>query len=183
MARSVHVPLAGGLLPPQAKAPSKLKTTPTPNRNGSYGIKGGVRMPHILEVCMPYMFCRNFNQAPSKPLVPKVPSTVTEAKQEPSLHQSRGIAAHRLSLGVPVHLLSFSSAANTPENNPPKMLGVFSGRASVFDAWRHAYGRAHRKQQTVRLKVFGRGGFNICVGWAMKKENLYLSRDSWGTSS
>ena len=24
---------------------NKLKTTPTPNKNGSYGIKGGVRMP------------------------------------------------------------------------------------------------------------------------------------------
>ena len=26
---------------------NKLKTTPTPNKNGSYGIKGGVRMPYF----------------------------------------------------------------------------------------------------------------------------------------
>ena len=26
---------------------NQLKTTPTPNKNGSYGIKGGVRMPYF----------------------------------------------------------------------------------------------------------------------------------------
>ena len=30
---------------PRSASLNKLKTTPTPNKNGSYGIKGGVRMP------------------------------------------------------------------------------------------------------------------------------------------
>ena len=32
---------------------NKLKTTPTPNKNGPYGIKGGVRMPYIFSVEIP----------------------------------------------------------------------------------------------------------------------------------
>ena len=38
---------------------NKSKTTPTPNKNGSYGIKrgGGVRMPYFGSVC--HIFCGN----------------------------------------------------------------------------------------------------------------------------
>ena len=39
---------------------NKLKTTPTPNKNGSYGIDGGgggVRMAYFGSVC--HLFCRN----------------------------------------------------------------------------------------------------------------------------
>ena len=45
------------LLPPKWPKINKLKTTPTPNKNGSYGVKGGFAC-HIFGVRMPF-FCRN----------------------------------------------------------------------------------------------------------------------------